>query len=479
MKPEFREERLRDFLKSGEGSPPPVFVGREDIIRDILAAAEAAWTPGAAKHGKPKMTRIVCGAPGAGKSSVLAELEKRCRTDAKRKHAPKVLILSASRFGNVRRVLQAMAALIAPEKADELFAEESRSRGGSASGKLIAGFGFRWGRTVAKPPADTELAALASWVKRCGVKWDFPLILAIDEAQNLRPSNTEAADLLQAVHEAEAGLPLTLVLAGLGDVPDRAEKMGLTRASARPLGGLEPLEAVRLMGSFCGHFRIGRPDGGPDRLLVRMKKLAAPCEGWPSHLHHALQAFGRAVLDAGGRLDRLRWDRIAAEAAGARIIYYGRQRDQLMADSRKLTAAVMRGLEPGGFRDGAEIIELIEREAARHPLPPGHDARSFRRHLVHRGALQPDAHEVYHSPIPQLPRPPAGRGLDGAGDARRQTHPLRAFRRNRARGRPRRLALGHPPAVAERSGCDCGLRGAERGPGLRRSGGGVRQGRRP
>ena len=75
----YDENGLRDFIAAGEKSPPPVFVGREDVISDILAAAKRAWRPGKGRHGEPGMTRIVHGAPGSGKSSVLGEMQSRCR----------------------------------------------------------------------------------------------------------------------------------------------------------------------------------------------------------------------------------------------------------------------------------------------------------------------------------------------------------------------------------------------------------------
>ncbi len=54
-------ERIREYLRQGEGAPPPVFVGRDAILADILKASRES-------AGQPKMTRIVQGAPGAGKS---------------------------------------------------------------------------------------------------------------------------------------------------------------------------------------------------------------------------------------------------------------------------------------------------------------------------------------------------------------------------------------------------------------------------
>ncbi|MDE0113315.1 MAG: hypothetical protein OXN84_13675 [Albidovulum sp.] len=64
----FDRDGLKNFVAAGEGAPPPVFVGRKKAIGDIEAAARRAWKPGAASHGEPKATRIVYGAPGAGKS---------------------------------------------------------------------------------------------------------------------------------------------------------------------------------------------------------------------------------------------------------------------------------------------------------------------------------------------------------------------------------------------------------------------------
>ncbi len=62
--------RIKEYLRQGEGAPPPVFVGHDDILEDVLSTAKDS-------AGQPKMTRIVQGAPGAGKTSLLHEMQKR------------------------------------------------------------------------------------------------------------------------------------------------------------------------------------------------------------------------------------------------------------------------------------------------------------------------------------------------------------------------------------------------------------------
>ncbi|MCY4051984.1 MAG: hypothetical protein OXF60_10910 [Gammaproteobacteria bacterium] len=49
-------------------------------------------------------------------------------------------------------------------------------------------------------------------------KWERPILLAIDEAQNLPADrNSPHWIFLRSLHDGEAGLPITLVLAGLGN----------------------------------------------------------------------------------------------------------------------------------------------------------------------------------------------------------------------------------------------------------------------
>ncbi|MCY4218006.1 MAG: hypothetical protein OXE56_01870, partial [Gammaproteobacteria bacterium] len=59
-----QRKKLESFLKLTEGAPPPVFVGRAEVLNDIALAAEQVWKgSGADQHGAAKTTRIIQGAP--------------------------------------------------------------------------------------------------------------------------------------------------------------------------------------------------------------------------------------------------------------------------------------------------------------------------------------------------------------------------------------------------------------------------------
>ena len=70
---------LRAFALEDDRLPPPAFVGRQDIIADIEHAVAEAAAGGTAVRGR---TRLVFGAPGAGKTALLNELARRWRARA-------------------------------------------------------------------------------------------------------------------------------------------------------------------------------------------------------------------------------------------------------------------------------------------------------------------------------------------------------------------------------------------------------------
>ena len=395
----FDTEGLLDFIARGEKSPPPVFVGREDVLEDIEAAGETVWDDDPNAHGVPGMTRIVQGAPGAGKTSILAELARR---SAERDGAPRqsrvVTVGSSELLESLPDVLRAVAAAasLPQQRWRDVFRNLTLSLD---AGIPSASLDIAWPTHVPAPQTLSELA------RRCApATWQAPVIVAVDEAQALPgPAHEPHALFLQGIHNAVKGMPLSLVLAGLGDTREAAHEMDLTRGTTiHEVDGLDAADCATLMQGFCRHF--GMDPAGHE---ARLDALAAPCEGWPRHLHFAMQALAEEALRREGDLASVDWAWIGNEAAESRTRYYSGQQSAAMAGSASLVAGVMQSLVPGmKLGDVRDTIWRLERdnrdESLQWRLPEGLDVDGFYTHLVHRGALQERADHTVHCPIPSF-----------------------------------------------------------------------------
>ncbi|MCY4307991.1 MAG: hypothetical protein OXC57_06925 [Rhodobacteraceae bacterium] len=216
-------------------------------------------------------------------------------------------------------------------------------------------------------------------------KWKAPVIVAIDEAQRFDGGRfTAHARFLQGIHDNKQGLPLKLVLAGLGDTAAQASAMDLTRGKeVHEIGSLDPEDAGEFMLTCCRRFGMD-PRGHEERLL----ELASQCEGWPRHLHFALQSLGREALKAHGDLSGVPWERILHGARQSRTRYYHGQQSKTMARSAPLVGAIMKSLE-----NNSDLISVQKsirknvRDEDGWRFPKNMDIESFLNHLVHQGAL--------------------------------------------------------------------------------------------
>ncbi len=400
-----QKRKLESFLKRTEGEPPLVFVGRSEVLDDLALAAEQVWEgSGTDQHGAGKATRIIQGAPGAGKSSILEEIKKnpeRLYTESVGK-PPLVVALESGVIEEPVDILQPLARSINPTAAEEFLSHSSRTSGGEA------GIGLGPVKAVGKQETTMEPArprirwdVLGDWVEQHG-GFDRPIVLAIDEAQNLDHDRTHPlSKLLQALH-GNCGLPIALVLAGLSDTEHSARKMGLTRMPHRQkhsIGRFPDHEVQELMERSCAHFGIDVTGFGHE-----IDRLIQPCDGWPRHLHIVLQALGAEALRTEGDLGRAAWERIQAEIKTGRNGYYDGQFSDEMEISRNMTAQVMTELDY--CSDRANIQNLMDKlhdsDPRKYRLPAGMDADAFFIHLVHQGALHRESRNQFVCPIPSF-----------------------------------------------------------------------------
>ncbi len=400
-----QKRKLESFLKRTEGEPPLVFVGRSEVLDDIALAVEQVWEgSGTGQHGAGKATRIIQGAPGAGKSSIVHQIRhnpERLHTESVGK-APLVVALESANIRKPINILKPLAEKIHPSKAQEFMASISQDTGSQAG--LDFGL-FRFTRKKEtgirhqEPEADWD--TFGTWAEQHG-GFDRPIVLAIDEAQRFqRDSEDPLSKLFQSLHDG-CGLPIALVLAGLSDTEYSVRKMGLTRIPHRQkhnIGCFPDHEVQELMERSCAHFGIDITGFGHE-----IDRLLQPCDGWPRHLHIVLQALGAEALRTEGDLGRAAWERIQAEIKTGRDGYYDGQFSDEMEISRNMTAQVMTELDYCSDRAAIQNLmdKLHDSDPREYRLPAGMDADSFFIHLVHQGALHRESRNQFVCPIPSF-----------------------------------------------------------------------------
>lgn len=396
-----QKTRLESFLRQTEGAPPPVFVGRTEVLEDLALSAGQVWqSTGTGGHGAAKSTRILHGAPGAGKSSILSEILNISLARADDHSAARVVLVSSSLLEEDLSIVLELL-LDAGRAKQREWIETARNiwKGGKQDIRSVrvAGTGLDLGQYKIE-----GIGALARKIP--GEKWERPVLLAIDEAQNLPPDrNSPHGLVLRALHDGDTGLPITLVLAGLGDTKSRIADMGLTRISPtqqHSIGGFPVEETTEFMVGSCAYFGIDLSDATKQEI----DRLARNCDGWPRHLHHSLQALGIEALKVGGNLGEANWDNIHMEAANRRDGYYMDQYSGKMRDAKNMTIGVMAELDHNPGR--AEIKKLMKSlhslDAETYCFPPFMNADSFFDHLLHQGALQDMGDDCFACPIPSF-----------------------------------------------------------------------------
>ena len=388
-------EGLREFQITDDRELTPFFVGRTDVIADIennCLRRFKNWqlSKPAAMAGA---TRLIQGAPGAGKTAILDFLTERWRENPK---AP--------------FTVRANAKVLADESL--LAAKIAGAMASGAGRKPPLTYGTHTGSTVGLPltqftrekSAATE-ARLDSWDALCvaveAESWARPVCLLVDEVQNV----DGRAAALQTLHEGDRRLPVMAVVAGLANSREKLRQAGISRfaeGGVHILWPLSPSEAARSAGMFLEHFRVQGQDGVTSAYA---RLIAEDSRGWPQHLHNGLRALARALVAAKGDLLSVKKEDVLDRSAEYRRKYYEARLTPKLKASALLLANVMRRTgEHGAPRDEfCNLVESCSREGRKimERLPGGMAATDFVDHLIEVGVLHEDSGNV-RCPVPSF-----------------------------------------------------------------------------
>ena len=427
-------EALKKFVLERDKKYPPTFVGRKDIINTIRDTAELVYMEYKNDSFQPATTQLVHGAPGAGKSSLLMHLQKaRAWKDFKDIYGtsrpdPLVLYLAGpAGFTDLNSFGHDLQTCLTGRQSRTL------STFSKTITDLSTGIGSFIKGSHAFESHNEYHDPVQAIIRDRSIKWNRPLIIAIDEFQNIRGHwNKEEnqgshlhVEVLQKLHDGAYGKPIMLVLGGLCDVPEKLYKCGITRLpdeNNHPIGAFKRGcvantdgesyvidETNELIEAWCEKFEIPE-DPWKEEIL----QMAEEGSHWPMHIHNSLSALATEIVVNKGDMSHLNLKRVRENAAEMRKSYYNVRISRELGASKYLLAKIMKEIpahgEQGSNLDFPDIVKRIRETISNAPskdpgweIPKGiDDAEDYVSHLIHQGCIQEQKDKFFYCPIPSL-----------------------------------------------------------------------------
>lgn len=347
----FTAHQLPDLMDT-----PDYFAGRdselrslEDMVNQAMPPPRKRWTPDAAKDlhtpGRAPVGRMYISAPGAGKSSIMAELQRRLeKRDISVISVKPHDIFSPSAFRKVIEEQPPWSDRKAMQEVRQAFAMGLAEGADRVAGAETGGYAVLHGVPVAVEELKLARTTLDAWLKgdppNTGdmlrlLQYGKPggCVLIIDEAQDMREflDNEEYRNHLHTIIEY-LGVPssrkkfgierATVLLAGLPDTPTVVAKIGARGVKPVVVAPLEP-EAVREVMEHAI-----RKGAGSNRELAKAaealwsESLVEGYGDWTRNAQAGAQAVEMLVQRYGNELLTAPWRWSAIRKLGDRFRWY-------------------------------------------------------------------------------------------------------------------------------------------------------------
>ena len=400
--PRFDPRVLRQFIEDEDRERPLFFAGRAKEIRGIRDKSDHV--------GRGRMrgqTRIITGAPGAGKTALLSQLQALWEDDQE----VRVVRLAAEVFSYPEEAIGEFLLQLDPGTARRAGATVTDTAGGrvGVSGKILGVLGAEG--SVHKARAMQRSHTPRSFRSASNLLperiRERTIVVLVDEAQDWAPNRTERpevprSDLLNELHMGEHGLKLLLVAAGLGTTEDRFMELGLSRLSAdavQVLDCLSDTEQREAVDRFFEHFHVR---GDAQTKARWAEALVDGAQGWPHHLTNGLRAAAEELIRAEGDADYASLDAACTRATEYREHYYSRRIGRLAGMPAVLSAVfgVLDSLSGVSKRVLNDAISNAYEGDAR--LTKEMDEDDVLGEMQRSGLIQKDWKHLYRCPIPSL-----------------------------------------------------------------------------
>ena len=319
--------------------PAKYFHGREVILgnfRDIL------WY---SKQKESGTTFLIQGAPGAGKTALLAKCEELARD-----RGWKIVDIDPPALWNPNELQQSLGI------------KKIKIEGGSAR-VGIPSIG----------EAEISVGRFPQTMKTLLREGRDPLLLTLDEAQTLGKKEAlppdqahTASSLFNAIHNGKLNKPVLLLAAGLGTTAESFRSFGISRFAKRclvELGALDK-EAERAV-LYDWLTKDGNAEGDPTTWI---DAIVQETHGWPQHILSYVEPALDQLHAAKGEVTEEGLNAVLKEGRAGRAAYYEQRVDDFRGDQIRCIAKSVAGIAPGEpveYRDivSSLTIEYGDREA--------------------------------------------------------------------------------------------------------------------
>ncbi|MCY4303431.1 MAG: ATP-binding protein [Aestuariivita sp.] len=374
-------ESLKRFSRLKERDTSLFFVGRDLYIDDIkMACADAVES---LHQGEciTSETRLFYGAPGAGKTSLLHELEKRAQRGDFGTSTPHVVSASHTDLNKEKELVLTIAQHLEMDGVFRTIAEEQAGMGANILNILNGSIQH----THTRHPPEATFGQLAALYR--ALKHQPPILLCVDEIQNIKP---ESDEMLSLLHQGNHGLPIIPVYAGLGNSLNMLMNHGVSRPVSgymHSVGALAPDEAHECVQTMLTTFDVDCTDVEDDWPAI----LAECSDCWPQHLHNGMRALAQELIhpNINGRLSAVSLERVSTTERAFRNEAYSWRISEMISEHRTLVGHIMHQVMTSSptREDVKQIIDDLHAHSA-HSLPPEMTATGFLNHMIHRGLLQ-------------------------------------------------------------------------------------------
>ncbi len=380
---------LAKFAISKDRDAALFFQGREEFITDIGTAVQHAQEN--LRTGEPTTseTRLFYGAPGAGKTSLLGEIAKQAEQGTFGAIKPIIVrVVSGKSLNREEDVVLQIAEAV---KKDKVFRTTAQANA-TLSTAFLTVFGGNLTKGQVQNPPRASFLNLKQIIN--DLSPSRPILLCVDEIQNIGPDAKEVMDLL---HQGNHTLPIIPIYAGLGNSLRVLMSHGISRpvsAYVHSVGSLAMEEARAVVNAMLIRFKVTKSKRTHDWAGM----LADRSECWPQHLHNGMRALAHELIqpEVTGDLDRVDPNVVLERERNLREQAYRWRLSETFQQTQGLLSQIIHHItaQPHNLAEVESLVLRLDQKASEDPilrafsLPEDRGVTQYIHDMMHQGLLQ-------------------------------------------------------------------------------------------